>query len=115
MISTWSPRISSCAAVLDDDFDRMLGAVDVDTVGKQLPHLAEHEGVGFGEHGQRTGLRRDEAELDGFGLCIGGAREAAGKRQCARGAETLNEGAAIEIAQNRFHDVSSQEAGIMNR
>ena len=62
-------------AVLDDHLDRTGRAAHPQAAFHRLAELPEHEVVGLGERGQRTGLRADVAELDRPGLGMHGGSE----------------------------------------
>ena len=71
-ILSWTIRsLATCGgavriglAVLDDDFDRHGRAADLDAGLGRFLEIGDDEVVGFGEGGERPGVRADIAELD---------------------------------------------------
>ena len=53
-------------AVLDDEFQRVDGAVDLDRIVQRLPDVVERPGHLLVEQRQRTRLRRNKTDLDGL-------------------------------------------------
>jgi hypothetical protein len=68
-------------AVLDDDFHRNVGAAELDAGLGGFLEIRDDEIVGFGERGERAGLRADIAEFYRARLRDGRHRDASGDRR----------------------------------
>ena len=96
--STLSPTISSLATSaarfgfdwlsLTDDLDRIGRAADLDAVFHRLEKVRDDEIVGFGEGGERPGLRADVAELDAFRGLHGGREHRTCGERCSQSRPT---------------------------
>src|SRR5882672_8258611 len=74
VVRDFAGTVRAGLAVLLDDLHRDLFAAEIDAAGEQLVHLLDDEFVRLPEWRERAGLRRHEAQFDGFRLREHGRR-----------------------------------------